>query len=151
MSKSNNTKNLFEEFPNLATREFDEKTDKKVLEELKSAGIPVMYLPSYMNTEVKTRYIGVLNGFIFIRGWRYWQCNGNMPLEIAEKLYTACHDMKIRACGHAGNPSPKTMHVQIDGNKFVDSYHIDTPDGLSALVSCIRSNNIHTQNTRILS
>lgn len=148
---NNNSKNSYKEFPNLATHEFDGKTDKDVAKELKTAGIPVMYLPSYMNTEVKTRYIGVLNGFIFIRAWRYWQCNGNMPLEIAEELHKTSEGMGIRAGGHADDLSPETMCVQIDGSKFVDCYHIDTPEGLAALASCIKSNKVHTENTRILS
>ena len=50
---------------NFARHEYDGKIDDKVKEELRLANIPVFRLPYYMNTEVKTRYIGILNGFVF--------------------------------------------------------------------------------------
>ena len=59
---------------NLARKEYDRKIDERVKEELEIAEIPVFELPACMNTEVKTKYIGVLNGFTFYRAWQYsWE------------------------------------------------------------------------------
>lgn len=46
---------------NLAHRDYNYDADKEVKNELLIANIPVFKLSSYMNTEVKTHYIGLLN------------------------------------------------------------------------------------------
>lgn len=71
---------------NFARCEYDGEIDYKVKEELQIANIPVFRLPYYMNTEVKTKYIGILNGFMFYRAWNYWICHGDMPLDIANEM-----------------------------------------------------------------
>lgn len=93
-------------FRTIARYEFRQKENAVVLDELKAAGIPYISLPSYLNTEVKTEYIGVLNGFVFWRAWRYWVCVGDMPLENAQEIYRLYHDLSVRAEGHAGNIQP---------------------------------------------
>ena len=47
---------------NLARSEYDFDADKKVKEELQIAGIPAIRL-GVIENEVKTHYIGILNGF----------------------------------------------------------------------------------------
>ena len=50
---------------NFARHHYENNVDQLVREELKQAGIPILELPCYMDTEVKTRYVGVLYGFFF--------------------------------------------------------------------------------------
>ena len=107
---------------NLARRNYDREADLKVKEELQIAGIPVVDLYGYINNEVKTNYIGVLNGFVFIRAWTYWIVRGNMPLERANELYAKYKDLQIRVAGHAGNPAPKGWTRNKDYNKLVAPY-----------------------------
>lgn len=52
---------------NFARHHYENNVDQLVREELKQAGIPILELPCYMDTEVKTRYVGVLYGFFFYR------------------------------------------------------------------------------------
>lgn len=164
---------------NLASREYSHVPDNKVKEELMMAGIPILTLPSFMNTEVKTHYIGILNGFVFYRAWRYWVCDGDMPLEYAEQIYSKYKDFEIRAGGHCGNVKPKSMshnpvydkalidlrdntkdlkeYMRLSKNivddeslpRFVDTYHIDTQIGLNKLAEFIKTHNITTKNNRL--
>lgn len=91
---------------NFATQIYHRHMDNAVKDELMNAGIPVLTLPSIIDGEVKTRYIGVLNGFVFTRAWRYWCCTGDIPIAHAQEIYARYHDLMIRAAGHAGNPDP---------------------------------------------
>lgn len=157
---------------NFARREYDEKIDNKVKEELQIANIPVFALPDYMNTEVKTQYIGILNGFIFYRAWNYWICCGDMPLDIANEMYKKYKELNIRAGGHCENKPPITqsynpiykkemkeylnkvganefiktyedvIHDDETQPRFVDTYHIDTQLGLCKLAETIRNENV---------
>ena len=157
---------------NFARHQYDRNIDDRIKEELQIANIPVFRLPSYMNTEVKTKYIGLLNGFTFYRAWNYWVCEGDMPLDIADEIYKKYKELNIRAGGHCGNVSPitqsynpiykKEMKEYLDkvGQKefiktcdnvihddqtqprFVEIYHIDTQLGLCKLAETIRNENI---------
>ena len=91
---------------NYATTEFRNHIDQAVRKELMDANIPVLTLPKYIDIEVKTHHIGILNGFIFYRAWRYWICEGDMPLDLAKELYATHKDLMIRVHGHAANPEP---------------------------------------------
>lgn len=106
---------------NLARREYDSDADKKVKEELQLAGIPVVRI-GLINNEVKTYYIGILNGFVFIRAWYYWVVKGNMPLEYAQYLYDNYKDLDIRVAGDCGNPPPKQWAKNIDYKKLTKPY-----------------------------
>lgn len=106
---------------NLARREYDSDADKKVKEELQIAGIPIVRV-GLINNEVKTYYIGILNGFVFIRAWSYWVVKGNMPLEYANHLYDNYQDLNIRVNGDCGNPSPKGRTKNKDYNKLIVPY-----------------------------
>lgn len=96
-----------ENLENLANDNFNSSIDKKVKEELQLAGIPVISLPYYMLGEVKTHYIGILNGFMFYRKWAYWVCKGNMPLVNAKEIYTLNKSLCIRADGDCGHVEPE--------------------------------------------
>ncbi|MFQ7192664.1 MAG: hypothetical protein ACLRPD_12210 [Megamonas funiformis] len=158
---------------NFATRIYDSKVSKKVKEELEIAKIPVFVLPSVLDSEVKTEYIGILNGFKFYRAWTYWVCKGDMPLEIANYIYENYKDLQIRAGGHCGNVEPEkesynpiytkelsdllekvgfgrymeqSKDIIDDPNqpRFVATYHIDTQQGLCKIAEIIRERDIHT-------
>ncbi len=158
---------------NLARNLYDRKVDKRVKEELEIAKIPVFKLPAWMDTEVKTKHIGILNGFRFYRAWTYWVCEGDMPLEVAKYIYENYKDLQIRAGGHAGNVEPdkesynpvynqelrelinkSSIEEYIKSSKdivddlslprFVGCYHIDTQLGLCKLSEVIRERDIHT-------
>ena len=167
------------QLPNLASREYNPEWDDVIKEELMIAGIPVFELPRFMDTEVKTKYIGILNGFVFHRAWRYWICEGNMPLEKAEELYAKHKNLEIRAGGHCGNVEPKSMSHNpiyekelcdlrdktanmkeymklsekiVDDQtlpRFVEMYHIDTQLGMNKLAEFIKTNSVKTENLRL--
>ena len=159
---------------NLAKHNYDREIDKQVKEELMIAGISVIDVGGFINNEVKTRYIGFLNGFIFYRAWTYWVVKGYMPLEDAKNIYKNYKDLDIRAGGHCGNVNPeeiaidptyqkklqdllndvviheymeKAKEIKIEPNdpKFVDCYHVDKQLGLNKLVEYIKTNNIYTE------
>lgn len=91
---------------NLARREYDKVVDDKVKEELLIANVPILKVGVRNNSEVKTNYIGILNGFVFSRAWTYWVVSGYMPLEYADCIYEKNADLCIRAGGHCGNVKP---------------------------------------------
>lgn len=159
---------------NFATREYDSQIDEKVKDELEIANIPYIVLPGYMTTEVKTKYIGMMNGFQFYRAWTYWICVGDMPLHDAEFIYENYKNLNIRAGGHCGNVHPETQSYNpiydaelrklirsvgikeytekskeiVDDKtlpRFVSIYHIDTQLGLCRLAQTIRDRDIQTE------
>lgn len=159
---------------NLARYDYSSDVDQKVKEELQIANIPIFQLPNYMNTEVKTKYIGILNGFVFYRAWTYWVCEGDVPLEVANNIYKNYNELLIRAGGHCGNVEPeeesynpiydgelKTLLEKVgikeymkSADKIVDDkslpryvavYHIDTQLGLCKLVQEIKENNLQVE------
>lgn len=94
-------------FRNRATTEYRHIEDDAIKKELVNAGIPVLTLPVYTCGEVKTKHIGLLNGFVFVRSWRYWACMGDMPFGAAKEIFRQFEDLGIRAEGHAGNIAPQ--------------------------------------------
>lgn len=93
-------------FTNLATHLYSRDKNAAVKSELETAGIPILTLPAIMDGEVKNSHIGLLNGFVFTRAWRYWVCTGDMPLADAKEIYRLYHHLAVRAEGHAGNIDP---------------------------------------------
>lgn len=130
---------------NLARKEYNCDADEKVKEELLIANIPVLRL-GVMNNEVKTRYIGLLNGFVFVRAWRYWVVKGNMPLKFAKQIYENYKDLNIRVNGDAGNSNPnKNSCREVQDELVISMYHIDTQLGLCKFAEMIKQNNIYTE------
>lgn len=121
-------------FINRALHEYRHDQDEAVKDELHVAGIPCLELPSYLNTEVKTSHIGILNGFVFTRAWRYWICNGYVSLDHAKEIYAQMGQYSVRAGGHASNPEPEHMakyvlrsqRVQRYAEELVTRMHMDT-------------------------
>jgi hypothetical protein len=82
-----------------------EDCDKDIIQELTIAKIPYLRIGK-RNNEVPSEYIGILNGFVFVRAWYYWTVSGYMPLKYADELYIKYKDLQIRAGGHCGNVAP---------------------------------------------
>lgn len=76
--------------------------------------------------------------FSFTRQWRYWSVSGYVPIEIASDIYVLNESRKlgIRAAGHAGDlhPSELVSKTKIMGKHYIDTYHIDTQEGLNEFV-----------------
>lgn len=113
---------------NLARHNFDSEADNKVKEELQIAGIPAVRV-GRIDNEVKTYYIGILNGFVFIRAWSYWIVRGYMPLEHAQYLYDNYKELNIRVCGHCGNLSPQKWSKNKETSKLFKPYVDKMLDG----------------------
>ena len=109
---------------------------------------------------------------MFYRAWRYWVCEGDMPLKEAKYIYENHKDSCIRAGGDCRNVEPEQVSCNpiyqkqledlfkkygikegierskdiIDDKtqpRFVDMYHIDTQLGLCKLAQIIREHNIN--------
>lgn len=84
-------------------------------------------------------------GFTFTRAWYYWRVNGYVPLDIAVEMYENPNGRKdIRANGHCGCPPPSEQLVQhkVCGMDVVDSYHIDTQEGLNYFVATLKKHKL---------
>lgn len=160
---------------NFARRDYKRDIDDKVKQELEYASIPIIKLIGGYNTgEVKTHYIGYLNGFVFQRAWTYWIVQGLMPMSFAKKIYNDHKELNIRAGGHCGNVPPEEMEYDLNYNKrlneffkiynvedairyskdlksididpkYVNCYHIDTIEGLRIFADFIKENDIQTE------
>ena len=120
-------------FPNLAG---PQDSDAVVRSELEQAGIPVDGLEILRESsgEVSTSLRGVLHGWIFRRGWRYWVCKGpGIEVEAAEKLH-ATHGTVVRVDGNCTSPSPRDWFKGL----ACGNYHVDSQEGLKALADTIQ-------------
>ena len=108
--------------------------DVHIRSELSIAGIPAESV-EYRNTEVPYTVIGKLGAFTFRRAWYYWTVSGPMPLAEAEKMYADPAGVNdVRVVGHCGCPPAEWQR-----NGFVESYHIDTQEGLNLFAATVRS------------
>lgn len=129
-------------FPNLAREtpaspEVIEDVSDICEAELRAAGIAPYRFGFLLSeqSEVPSKVVGQFGMWGFKRAWYYWAAEGpGLPVEIAEKLH-ASHGSQVRVAGHCGCPSPREWFKGFG----VDSYHIDGPDGLRALVDALRS------------
>lgn len=124
-----------------------EKLDQTVEAELHAAGLVSMaasFGPSIWETfrksagEVPTKHVGMFPdgsgiGWTFKRAWYYWVCSGpGIPPDDANKLHET-HGQQVRVDGHCGCPSPEEWCKGF----AVGLYHVDTPEGLAALVKTL--------------
>lgn len=140
-------------FPNLARRRPDLETvtpaeiggwacvcgevDAQVLKELKEAGITPEGPAEFLRTmrEVPAAYVGNHCRWGFRRAWYYWVAEGpGVPADKAEEFHKVW-GTQVRVDGHCGCPSPLEWHHGF----AVGMYHIDTPAGLAAFASLLRS------------
>jgi hypothetical protein len=122
--------------PNLAG---NQDCDLFVPKELERAGIESLKLPFITKGEVPTRYVGHVNGWKFDRAWCYWIARADNDLLLfkhADPLHEEFGTM-VRVDGHCGCPSPREWFNK-PWHLGVAHYHIDTQEGLNALVAAIR-------------
>jgi len=122
-------------FPNKAGDHAD--TDDILKQELTDAGIKFEFLDILRkhSGEVKTGVIGGIFGWTFKRAWTYWSCEGpGIPVEAAEKLHKV-YGKVVRVDGDCGCPSPRERFHGLG----CGSYHVDTKEGLKALVETLRN------------
>ncbi len=82
--------------------------DKDIVRELEEAGITIVGHPDPDHTEVPAAIAGKLGEFSFIRAWYYWIVVGEVPLEVAEIMYSDPIGRKdVRVRGDAGRPAPR--------------------------------------------
>ena len=143
-----------------------QNADAIKLQEMTEAGIfPVYHNRKLENTEVPGHYTGevYMNGDIatFRRAWYYWVVDCKVPLSLAREIYTEAKDLQIRVAGHCENPHPDewALHkieelefhfrenssllsevIRANGCfRYIETYHIDTIEGLKFFVDKIKS------------
>jgi len=88
--------------------------DPIVEEELFIAGVEIVRADEPQKGEVATRISGRLGAITFSRAWYYWIVNGDVPIEIARKIYAqepyGVRD--VRVSGHCGCPPPEDPWVE---------------------------------------
>ena len=128
------------------------KADLHILRELSGAGINVVE-GEKSTGEVPHTITGRLADWNFSRAWYYWIAKAEkgrergLPLEVATELHHRNYVIKgegqpetygqvIRVDGHCGCPPPTEC---LNDNGRIDSYHIDSQEGLNALAGAIRT------------
>ena len=126
------------------------KADLHILKELSEAGIEVVE-GKRTRSEVPYTLTGRLADWNFSRAWYYWMAHAEdgkgLPLEVATELHERKYPISgerehetygqvIRVAGHCGCPPPKDW-LNSDGK--IDSYHVDSQEGLNALAGAIRT------------
>ena len=87
--------------------------------------------------EVPTNIFGFWKHWKFERSWYYYRADGaGIPPDLAEEFHKTW-GRQVRVSGHCGCPSPLEWYEGF----AVDSYHIDTQEGLNAFVALL--NQIH--------
>lgn len=105
--------------------------DTKVKSELTAAGIECRSLPNSLDLkgEVRTRIVGELAGWTFVRHWTYWAASGpGLPPPYCDHLHER-FGRQCRVAGDCTSPSPAERYKGL----AVNVYHVDTPDALKAL------------------
>lgn len=127
-------------FPNLARHEpFTSDVIGTVtavcIAELEDAGIKPHVFGGRISGEVPTMAMGEFGLWGFRRAWYYWIAEGpGLPAIVADRLHET-HGRAVRVDGHCGCPSPGEWFKGFG----VGLYHVDTPDGLKALVDALRT------------
>lgn len=124
------------------------KADLHILKELSGAGIEIVE-GEKSRGEVPYTLTGKLGDWNFSRAWTYWMAGAKegLPLEVATELHDREYALKgerepatygqvVRVAGHCGCPPPNEW---VNGAGKIDSYHVDTQEGLNALAGAIRT------------
>lgn len=103
---------------------------KECAAELAAANIPAVSMPQYTAkfSEVKSEFVGRLNGWFFTRAWYYWIArtkSNPFPADVANQIHFDC-----RVDGDCAR-RPATEGVFL--------FHVDTLDGLIALAKAIKA------------
>jgi len=124
------------------------RADLHILNELEEAGIEIVE-GERSQGEVPYTLTGKLADWNFLRAWCYWVANAEkgLPLEVATELHKRKYDGKgkephntyghvVRVAGNCGCPPPEKW---LNDKGMIDSYHIDSQEGLNALADAIRT------------
>lgn len=131
------------EKPDPALQQRLDELDVKIKAELEAAGLEARHFDNLFrksNGEVPTKYIGLFPeaekiGWKFTRNWYYWVCDGpGLPCDDALRLHGS-HGTVVRVAGHCGCPDPIEWYHGFG----VGDYHVDSSEGLAALVATIRA------------
>lgn len=93
-------------------------------------------------TGTTPEFAKTMGSFVFTRAWYYWCVSGYVPLAIAQQIYANPNGVKdIRVAGHCACPPPSEWIVRhkVCGMDVVDSYHIDSQEGLNYFVQTIKA------------
>ena len=127
----------------------NKEADDFILKELMSAEIKVRGCEP-TGGEVPYSLVGKLGEWTFERAWNYWSASApygkGLPMKLASQLQERKYPISgdntpetfgqvVRVGGHCGCPHPKEW---AKGASTIDSYHVDTPVGLSELAKMIR-------------
>lgn len=90
----------------------DKRCDEVIKDELERAQIEVVSKPVASSGEVAASLEGVIRSpfgeLKLKRAWSYWVVNGDVPLEIAKKLYAHPEGQRsVRVAGHCMCPPPE--------------------------------------------
>jgi hypothetical protein len=123
----------------------DRKCDLDIRNELEAAGIEVVSVGMSRDAEVPASLVGKLGPFTFTRGWRYWTVRGPMPLAAAQEMYAdPVGVVAVRVAGNCTCPAPVAPWIETrrdaNGDRYpiVDSYDIDSPEGLRLFADTVR-------------
>ena len=109
-----------------------------ITEELKRLDIPIIDSKEPID-EPKSLVYGQLGDYIFKRAWYYYKVSGDVPLNVAEELYsTLIGKQDIRVVGHCGCPHPSTWAK----NGVIDHYHIDSEVGMYIFVQTLKKHKL---------
>lgn len=88
--------------------------DPIVESELFIAGVEIVRASEPQDGEVRTRISGRLGTLVFTRAWYYWCVEGDVPLEIARKIYAQepYGSRDVRIDGHCGCVPPEDPWVE---------------------------------------
>ena len=114
-----------------------ETCDADIRRELMGANIAVEAVEK-TRSEVPYTLIGKLCGWTFKRAWYYWMASAPEGEGVhetdAESLNEQWHN-EVRVAGFAGGTK---VSDRLSSRKTIDSYHIDTPEGLNVLAKLIK-------------
>jgi hypothetical protein len=112
--------------------------DEQVVKELNLASISIHRFYEPLNNEVPTRIMGYLGAWTFTRAWYYWVAEApfahgvpkHIAIEFNKKWFS-----DVRVDGFAGGKEVDTSQAY---RPTVESYHIDTQEGLNAFADMIK-------------
>lgn len=110
-------------------------TNAFIIKELEYARLPVIHNEKMIIGEVSTTISSNLNELKFTRAWTYWVVRGDVPMDIAKKIYSdPIGKDDVRAFGHCGNVDPAEYGTR---RECVDVYHIDSIAGFRLFVDIL--------------
>jgi len=118
----------------------NKECDGYIRVELTKAFIPIVEVErDPVHYEVPFTLMGKLGDFEFRRLWYYWSVKGPVTLAAAQEMYANPNGVRdVRVAGHCGCPAPEEWAC----NGIVNSYHIDTQEGLNMFVQVLRKHGL---------